>query len=261
MKKVINYLGKENVMVLIVENEDSKDNTRKYLKNFKNYLNINQVRNNILLKHKFSKQPKNDSVYSRVLFLSRLRNKAFDLLYRAKDIDFNNSKIVFFNDIIFVYEDIIKLIATNNEDYDSVCAMDFNIYFYNTWASADLNGNSFKHGYPYFINAEGQEQLMKLKPIRIFSCWRGVMVFTAAPLKNKKLKFRVEKETTKKKYSLNCYQKYEIESECTYIHIDMETLGYTKRLLNPDVKVAYEYKYYYLTRYFGQWTYFLLFFI
>jgi hypothetical protein len=31
MKKLINYLGPENVMVSIIENGDSKDRTRNYL--------------------------------------------------------------------------------------------------------------------------------------------------------------------------------------------------------------------------------------
>ena len=38
-KKLIEYLGKNNVIISIVENGDSVDNTRKYLKNFQSYLN------------------------------------------------------------------------------------------------------------------------------------------------------------------------------------------------------------------------------
>lgn len=40
----------------------------------------------------------------------------------------------------------------------------------------------------------------------------------------------------------------------------METLGYTKRMVNPDVKVAYNYKYYYLTRYLGQISYNIMYY-
>ena len=267
MKKIINYLGEKNVMLSIIENGDSKDNTREYLIKFKDYLDNNNIRNKIIIEHLIDDPRKkifNNDInyirYNRILFYSQLRNKALDLLYETKDIDFNNTKIVYFNDIIFAYEDIIKLISTNNENYDTVCGLDFNIYFYDTWVSYDLDGNGLRHGYPYFINSEGQEQLINLKPIRIFSCWNGVMVFTAAPLENKKLQFRVENYTPTIQYPLNSYQQRSFESECTYIHIDMENLGYTKRLLNPDVKFAYEYKYYYLTKYLGHWTYNIIFY-
>ena len=45
MKKLINYLGEENVIISIVENGDSKDNTRQYLKEFKQYLDSKNIPN------------------------------------------------------------------------------------------------------------------------------------------------------------------------------------------------------------------------
>ena len=45
MKKLISYLGEKNVIVSIVENGDSKDKTREYLKEFKNYLNDKKIIN------------------------------------------------------------------------------------------------------------------------------------------------------------------------------------------------------------------------
>ena len=260
MKKLINYLGPENVMVSIVENGDSKDKTRDYLIEYQHYLNESNVINEINIDHEVCKSNDSWNVFTRIDFLSRLRNRAFKLIYKTKNFDYLNTKIIYINDIIYTYEDIVKLLATNNEDYDSVCAMDFLIYFYDTWASADLNANSIRHAFPYFINAEAQDQVMNIKPVRIFSCWGGVSVFPAAPLKNKKLQFRTQYPPLPLKYNINCYQKGSIESECTYINIDLQTLGYTKRLLNPDVKVAYEYKYYYITKYFGELYHFIQYF-
>jgi len=43
MKKLIKYLGYKNVIISIVENGDSVDNTRRYLQNFQNYLNENKI--------------------------------------------------------------------------------------------------------------------------------------------------------------------------------------------------------------------------
>lgn len=155
MKKLINYLREKNVMVCIVENGDSKDNTPKYLSNFQKYLNKNKVRNKFILTHQIDKPQdegsKKDAGFARIKFYTFLRNKGLELLYETKDIDYNNTKIIYFNDIVFAYEDIIKLIATNNEDYDAVCAMDFNIYFFDTWVSIDLDGNRLRHGFPYFL--------------------------------------------------------------------------------------------------------------
>ena len=260
MKKLINYLGPENVMVSIVENGDSKDKTRDYLIEYQHYLNESNVINEINIDHEVCKPNESFTVSTRIDFLSRLRNRAFKLIYKTKNFDYLNTKIIYINDIIYTYEDIVKLLATNNEDYDSVCAMDFLIYFYDTWASADLNANSIRHVFPYFINAEAQDQVMHIKPVRIFSCWGGVSIFPAAPLENKKLQFRSQDPPLPLKYNINCYQKSNIESECTYINIDLQTLGYTKRLLNPDVKVAYEYKYYYITKYFGELYHFIQYF-
>jgi hypothetical protein len=52
MKKLIYYLGKENVILSIVENGDSKDKTRYYLREFKIYLDKNKIINKFILKKK-----------------------------------------------------------------------------------------------------------------------------------------------------------------------------------------------------------------
>ena len=159
--------------------------------------------------------------------------------------------MIYFNDIIFEYENIINLLSTNNEDYDAVCGLDFFDCFYDSWVSIDLSGNSLKHDFPYFANKEGQDLVINHKPIRVFSCWNGVMVFTAEPLKDKKIQFRYELNPDREIiHPINTDQQFNYESECTYFHIDLHTLGYTKRFINPDVRVAYEYKYYYLQKMF-----------
>ena len=260
MKKLINYLGPENVMVSIIENGDSKDATRDYLIEYQKYLNDSKIINEISMEHEVCKVNATWNSYTRIDFLYRLRNRAFNLMYNTSNFDYQNTKVIYINDIIYTYEDIIKLLATNNEDYDAVCAMDFNIYYYDTWASADLNGNSIRHVFPYFINPEAQDQVVNIKPVRIFSCWGGAFIFPAAPLENKKLQFRTEPSTKEFKYTLNNYQVGNTESECTYINIDLQSLGYTKRFVNPDVKVAYVYKYYYITKYFGELYHFAQYF-
>ena len=243
-------------IISIVENGDSIDKTRKYLKEFKNYLDKNNIINKFILDHdvddprkkKFT--PISDLGPLRIKYFSILRNKCLSLLYEVSDLNFNNTKIIFFNDIIFKYEDIINLISTNNEDYDAVCALDFDNEFYDRWVSIDLDGNSFLKNFPFVVNKEAQDLIVNHNPVRVFSCWNGVIVFTAAPLKNKKLQFRYKINNKKPKYRINNCLKVDYESECTYFHIDLFNLGYTKKFVNPDVRVTYEYKYYLKKRYY-----------
>ena len=254
MKKLINYLGKENVIVSIVENGDSKDKTRKYLKAFQNYLNKNKIINRFILKHEINDPRKKVFPYEylsplRIKFYAKLRNRCLDFLYEIPNIDFDNTKILFFNDIIFEYEDIINLLSTNNEDYDAVCGLDYYDCFYDTWVSIDLDGNSLKHRFPYFINKEAQDLVVNHKPVRVFSCWNGLMIFNASPLKNKKIKFRYRKAYSSD-YTINNSEYCGYESECTYFHIDLFDLGFTKKFINPDVRFTYKYEYYYKRKYF-----------
>jgi flavodoxin len=260
LKKLINYLGKENVIISFVENGDSKDKTQEKLINFMTYLNESEIVHRFILDHEIDDPRINDTdPYQslednflsnlRIKFYSELRNRCLDFIYEIPNLNFSNTKVIFFNDIIFEYENIINLLSTNNEDYDAVCGLDFYDCFYDSWVSIDLSGYSLRHDFPYFVNKEGQDLVINHKPIRVFSCWNGVMAFTAEPLKDKKIQFRYELNPNREiQYFLNSDQQYNYESECTYFHIDLHALGYQKKFINPEVRVAYEYKYYYLQK-------------
>ena len=271
MKKLINYLGEEHVIVSIVENGDSKDNTRNYLKEFQNFLNNRKIVNKFLLNHEIDDQRKQNFqslkyTRLRIEFYSQLRNKCFELLYELANIDYNNTMIIFFNDVIFRFEDIINLLSTNKEDYDVVCGLDMFYMFYDRWVSIDLEGEGMSKYFPYFINKEGQDLVVNHQPIRVFSCWNGVIAFKALPLKGKKVKFRNKEDNSLPKAILTNPAKTYFESECTYFNIDIFSLGYTKKLINPDVRVSYEYKYLFRSKFFIPSfkhiiNYFLLYFL
>jgi len=255
MKYLINYLGEKNVIISIIENGDSKDNTRFYLEEFQNYLNNKNIINKIVLSHEII-DPR-EKYFSklkytryRIEYYANLRNKCFELLYELKNIDYNNTIIIFFNDITFQYEDIINLLSTNKENYDVVCGLDMSFLFYDRWVSIDLEGEGMTKYFPYFINKEGQDLVINHKPVRVFSCWNGVIVFKALPLKDKKVQFRAKINSTLPKTILNNPAKTYYESECTYFHIDLFSLGYTKKFINPDVRVSYEYKYLFKAKYY-----------
>ena len=176
MKKLINYLGKDNVILSIVENGDSKDNTRKYLKEFKTYLDKNKIINKFILRKEIVDPRMNNHSFIkygplRIKYFSQLRNKCLDLIYEIPNLNFDNTKIIFFNDIYYKYEDIINLISTNNEDYDAVCGLDFDDSFYDRWVSIDLDGNSLLMNFPFILNKEAQDLILSHKPFRVFSCW------------------------------------------------------------------------------------------
>ena len=267
MKKLINYLGKENIIISIVENGDSTDKTRDYLIQFQKYLNESNIKNKFIITHVIEDPRKNatnkkDKDYGRIQFITRLRNKCMEFLYQIPNLDFDNTKIIYFNDIVFSYEDVIKLLSTNQEDYDAVCAMDYYFSLYDNWVAIDLEGNSLRSGFPYFINKEAQDQLINKKPIRIFSCWNGLIAFNASGFKNRKIKFRLEKMNNNLNYHINSYNNHDFdyESECTYFHIDLHSLGYTKRFINTDIRVAYSHIYYYFSKYILPNTFELIFY-
>ena len=236
MKQLIDYLGRDRVIVSIVENGDSTDKTRKHLQFFENYLINHKVINIINTERKEKKEG-----VDRIRFLAKLRNRSLDFLYRIGDLDFDNTKIIFFNDIIFRYEDILKLLFTNNGNYDTVCAMDYYEGFYDTWTSIGLDGKQFRRYFPYFYNKELQDAYINGEIIRTFSCWNGVNVISAKVFEDRdKLFFRTGTKIR--------------QSECTLLHADMYLMGYRKIFVNTQVAVAYTYEYYYKNHYLYPWT-------
>ena len=229
LKKLIFYLGINNVYISIFENGDSKDKTAFYLNNFHEYLEEKKIPNKIVTTHIIEKKGK-----KRIEFLSEIRNKALEYLYEIPNINFNKTRIIFLNDIIYNYQDVIKLISTNKRDYDVVCPLDFIHCFYDVWVSIDLSGNHFKNEYPYFYDKISSDAIVNDEIIRVFSCWNGMVSMKALPFKNKMIYFRnSSKEDT---------------SECTLMNSDLYLNGFQKVLLNPNIKVAYEYYYYFLCK-------------
>ena len=216
MKKLIDYLGEKNIIISIVEYGDNADNTRIYLEDFKNYLNEKKINKFILRKEvediRKKVKPFIKSSRLRIEFYAKLRNKCFDYLYELSNIDFNNTIVIYFNDVMFRYEDIINLLSTNKEDFDSVCGLDmYSHYFYIRWVTIDLDGNGLKKYFPFFINKEAQDLILNHQPIRVFSCWNGIIAFKANSLRNKQIQFRYKRNYTIPKYLLNTANK-------NYIH-------------------------------------------
>ena len=138
--------------------------------------------------------------------------------------------------------------------------------FYDRWVSIDLEGDGLTKYFPFFMNKEGQDLVINHKPIRVFSCWNGVIAFRASPLKGKKVQFRYKLNYSIPKHSLNNPAKDYYESECTFFNIDLFSMGYTKKFINPDVRVTYKHQYYFESKYYiPSWKhilgYFVLYFV
>ena len=237
LKKLMNYLGNDKMIISIIENGDSTDNTRFFLNEFQKYLNSNNIPNLIITDQIVEK----NSIPDRIIFLSILRNASLNYLYNIPNLNFNTTKIIFLNDIIFRYEDIIKLLISNKGNFDSVCAMDFYESFYDTWASIGLDGKQFLHYYPYSNNKEQQDAYINGELVRVVSCWGGVMIVNSAKVfENKGVYFRFGKKLR--------------QSECTLLNVDMYWKGYKKKFVNTQVAVSYNYEYYYKNHYLYPWT-------
>ena len=256
LKKLMNYLGERNIIISLVENGDSIDNTRKILRDFQNYLNQKKILNKFYLERMIEdprKVRKPFEKYSRlrIEYFAKLRNKCLEFLHEIPDLDFNNTIIIFLNDIVFKYEDIINLLSTNKEDFDVVCGLDMNSNtFYDRWVSIDLEGDGMRKYFPFFVNKEAQDLVVNHKPIRVFSCWNGIIALKASPFKDKQIQFRYKLNYTQPNYSLNNPAKDYYESECTFLNIDLFSLGYTKKFINPDVRVTYKHQYFFESKYF-----------
>jgi len=176
-------------------------------------------------------------IRERINFLSQIRQLAVDPLFLLP-WDLAKTKVIFINDIIYNFYDIIKLIDTNDQNYDAVCGLDFYVAFYDTWVSIELKGESFGDFFPYLHNPVGQEQVVKGKNVRVLSCWNGVIVFNGNSLLDVHFKYSPNNDL----------------SECTIFHLDLWKKDNQLVIVNPNLIFAYEYHFYYLQKYYFPYT-------
>jgi hypothetical protein len=228
---LINELKSTNIFVSIIENGDSMDNTRLQLETFKIKLDETNIQNTIITKTIVNKS------YHRFRFLSEIRNKALESLYNL-NWNSDETRVIFLNDIYYKMSDVINLINTNNMEYDFACGLDFFYAFYDVLVSRDLGMNILMDYYPYFKNSTDQKLVRNGLPIRVFSCWNGMVIMKATPFVEHKVRFRDPK------------QNESMESECYFICKDFWRLGFNHIYINPNVKVAYLPIFYYVHNYF-----------
>jgi len=249
-ERLVLAIGVEKIFLSVYEN-DSADRTKELLTQFKQHAdslgvpNIFWSEDGVKL---YSKGGGGRNKMDRIEYLAGVRNKALKPLYDVLEEGSENKspwhqrvrqhgqhiRVVFMNDIYYKASDILRLISTRGMNYDIACAMDFYWSFYDSWVTRDLNGDHFHEHYPYVSHPASKEHLRRGEPFEVISCWNGAIVMDGAPF----LKHGLRVHGNPPGYS--CYH-----SECYYVCRDFEMLNYTRIYVNPQVRVAYHWKYYF----------------
>jgi hypothetical protein len=185
----------------------------------------------------------------RIDFLERLRNLSLEPLtskkgpLRGKSPSWSadTTLIIYLNDIYYSANQIWELIETNEGNYDMACAMDFYYRFYDIWVARDLWGTPLSGQHPYFHDWDSVTRMRHGEPIRVFSCWNGVVVMRAEPFLTQNVTFR----------SSAPHEIY--HSECTWLCYDFWRTGFTRILINPKIRVAYHRRFYMVQNYINPW--------
>jgi len=187
----------------------------------------------------------------------------------------DGTKVLFFNDIYFSHYDVIKLIDTNKMNYNLACALDFEHFqVYDLWVLRDMNGLIVHPFFPYFWDSDSYWKMLLGKPIQVYSCWNGLVVFDASVLhggsntddnninnnktsSSKPIRFRTWVDFEKRAplpQSRNIISKKDLQiyeenvfhfpdcaaSECYLFSKDLWDSGYKKIFINPSVRVDYD---------------------
>lgn len=175
--KVIHYLGPDNVFVSVVESH-SGDSSPQLLEALDADLALLGVSRRILTGDEAVQKPDDMGGNNRIEFLSATRNRAMEpLLVGGYD------RVVFSNDIFIEPESFVELLETNNGDYDMACGLDMGHFgAYDMWVLRDRQAKLASAIWPYFFDEADYQAMRVESPVPVFTCWNGIVVFTADPL-------------------------------------------------------------------------------
>ncbi|EQC41450.1 hypothetical protein SDRG_01418 [Saprolegnia diclina VS20] len=237
--------------VSVYEN-GSKDETPAFLREWQRRLDERGIANTINIDDApswstvFEERKKNgtvkgeDEMAIRIGAMADIRNKALAPL----DASFDD--VLFFNDVIFLADDILRLLLTGRMEYDVVCSMDFNrITFYDTWVARDVNAERMASLYPFSADIVTQGLIAHGRPFPVSSCWNGVVAMKAAPFLKHKIQFRTwqaqEPRLLGRPSALQgvVYNDSCPASECLLVFEDLSRFGYNRFYMHPTVHVTY----------------------
>lgn len=133
---------------------------------------------------------------------------------------------------------------TRDNDYAAACSMDYKVspLYYDTFALRDdLGLKTISLYWPWFQSPTARAEAELNAPIRVTSCWNGIVAFDAAPFHaNPPLQFRGIDDSLADLHLEG--------SECCLIHADNYLTTERGIWLNPNVRVAYGVNAYYQIR-------------
>ena len=140
----------------------------------------------------------------------------------------------------------MTLLNTRDGDYAAACGMDYKEppLYYDTFALRDdLGLKTASLHWPWFQSRAARESALRGEPVRVASCWNGVVVFDAAPFyssaspvtatsRGAPLAFRGIDDSLADLHLEG--------SECCLIHADNPLTAQMGVWLNPSVRVGYD---------------------
>jgi hypothetical protein len=249
---LVTYLGPSNVYFSAVES-GSQDGTKDALQELKSALDAKGIENNIQLgmtvweqiaeienrpqqreKGWIWNKAKGQWDVRRIPYLSRVRNQAMEPL---RKLDRKFDKVLWLNDVVFDLDDYLALLHTRDGHYAAACSMDFKRYpwYYDTFALRDEQGmKTASTLWPWFMSSTARSSTLRAEPVKVESCWNGMVLFDAAPFTAEPpLEFRGLEDSL---------ADLRLEaSECCLIHADNALSRQEGKgiWLNPNVRVGY----------------------
>jgi hypothetical protein len=267
--KAITILGRKNVFVSIYES-GSSDKTVFYLNILGNILKHESISHSIVTNGEITRKEKEH----RIEFMAKLRNKVLEPYFKE---DGGYDYIVFLNDVIFCFYDILELL--NQHEYngsDMTCPLDYDMNpqgndvlgFYDTWVAQDINGDFFeKRPLDLFVkDFESRKKLYNNTPFQVYCCWNGIAVLNANPFNE--MEQRGDQPVSFKRYPTVLLEEEEGKGRDNYLFVELEkensqplyiscsgseisslckqfhAKNYTKAIVVPLVKVAYDWESY-----------------
>lgn len=258
---LVDYLGPANVYFSALES-GSQDDTKDKLNAIKAQLDARRVPNTVTLGQTVWEQlddmwarpapdaprqegwiwNQEDKVYDkrRITYLARERNRAMEPMRELEEkqgVTFD--KVLWINDIIFDVEDFVTLHNTRGGSYAAACSMDYKHppAYYDTFALRDGEGRKTASNYwPWFQAGPARDAASRSEPVRVASCWNGMVIFDASPFRaDPPLRFRAIPDALADLHLEG--------SECCLVHADnplsAETGSGGGVWLNPNVRVGY----------------------
>ncbi|KAH7034847.1 cryptococcal mannosyltransferase 1-domain-containing protein, partial [Microdochium trichocladiopsis] len=279
---IIDYLGADNVFVSVVEG-GSQDKTKAALRELKQELDERGVPNKVKLGmtvwqqiEEIDARPSAEAPHKegwiwwdaekrydlrRIPYLSRVRNQALEPLaaLALEELDKDGAakktkkkqvfdQVLWLNDVVFDTQDLVTLLRTNGGEYAAACSMDFKSppFYYDTFALRDDKGYKTTTQYwPWFQSGRARRALWRSEPIKVKSCWNGIVAFDATPFysgtsSSSSISSSSAQQPLRFRGIPDSLADLHLEgSECCLVHADNHLSAVKGVWLNPNVRVGY----------------------